>query len=73
MWRSTLAGAVFPAYKSFKALRTNDEEETQKWLKYWVIYVMFVVVQIVTDLVLTWCVAPSSLPCCVRGAALLRG
>lgn len=56
--RSTAAGAVFPAYKSFKALRTNDEEETQKWLKYWVIYALFIVAQFVTDLVLTWSVSP---------------
>ena len=51
---STLTGAVFPAYKSFKALRTNDEEETQKWLKYWVIYSLFIVAQFPADIILTW-------------------
>jgi len=52
--RSTAAGTVFPAYKSFKALRTNDEEETQKWLKYWVVYALFVVAQFMADLILPW-------------------
>lgn len=45
---------MFPAYKSFKALRTNDDDETQKWLKYWVIYAAFVLAQVPADYILCW-------------------
>ena len=39
LWLSFLVGFLYPAYKSFKALETtNDDEDDKQWLTYWVIF-----------------------------------
>ena len=38
-----IVGFLFPAYKSFKALRTNDTTDDKKWLTYWVVFSFFTV------------------------------
>jgi receptor expression-enhancing protein 5/6 len=35
---SHLFGFIWPAYKSFKALKSKEEEDDQQWLTYWVIF-----------------------------------
>ena len=32
---------VFPAYKSFKALESEDEKDDKRWLTYWIVFGFF--------------------------------
>jgi len=45
---------VYPCYKSFKALRSQDADEHTFWLTYWVVYGLFDLVEIVCDAFLAW-------------------
>ncbi|CAH8866227.1 unnamed protein product [Trichobilharzia szidati] len=33
-----LVGAVYPAYRSVKAIETHEKEDDTKWLTYWVVF-----------------------------------
>jgi len=49
-----LVGFIYPAYCSFKAIKSEDKEDDTQWLTYWVVYAFFVVVESLTDLLLHW-------------------
>lgn len=55
---STVAGVVYPAYQSFKAvqvLKTRGERaEAEKWLDYWAVYACLSVAERVLDKALPW-------------------
>jgi len=51
---SNLVGFIYPAYCSFKAIKSEDKEDDTQWLTYWVVYAFFVVVESLTDLLLHW-------------------
>lgn len=51
---TNLLGVVYPAYMSFKAIETKEEEDDKQWLTYWVVYGTFTVVDTVTDVLLFW-------------------
>ena len=39
VWISFLIGFLYPAYKSFKALETKDDDrDDQVWLTYWIVF-----------------------------------
>jgi receptor expression-enhancing protein 5/6 len=40
-----LAGFVYPAYMSFKALDTPDSEDDIQWLTYWVVFATFSILE----------------------------
>ncbi|GAB4822768.1 hypothetical protein N2152v2_009814 [Parachlorella kessleri] len=54
----TLAGVIYPAYASFKAVqvltRRRTTEEAEKWLTYWAVYASFSVVERLLDKALPW-------------------
>ncbi|MES1912122.1 MAG: hypothetical protein MHM6MM_004450 [Cercozoa sp. M6MM] len=50
-----LVGFVYPAYRSFKAIESDDKDDDTQWLMYWVVYSFFVVIEAFTD-VLFWIV-----------------
>ncbi len=56
--RSTVAGVIYPAYASFKAvqvLRTRREtQEAEKWLTYWAVYATLSLAERVLDKTLPW-------------------
>jgi|ERR1711990_989619 len=45
---------AYPAFKSIKALESNDKEDDTKWLTYWVVYGFFSVAEFFTDVILSW-------------------
>jgi len=49
-----LIAFVYPAYKSIKALESNDKDDDSKWLTYWVVYGFFSVAEFFADLILSW-------------------
>ena len=55
---STVAGVIYPAYASFKAVqvltRRRTTEEAEKWLTYWAVYASFSVVERLLDKALPW-------------------
>jgi receptor expression-enhancing protein 5/6 len=40
-----LAGFVYPAYMSFKALDTPDPQDDIQWLTYWVVFASFSIIE----------------------------
>lgn len=51
---SALLGNVYPAYASYKAVLSRDPEEHKQWLCYWVVAALFVVVELVGDVLISW-------------------
>ena len=49
-----LAGMLYPAYKSFKALKSPGEDDDKLWLTYWVVYALSTSVESVTDIFISW-------------------
>ncbi|XP_076064793.1 uncharacterized protein LOC143038922 [Oratosquilla oratoria] len=43
-------GTLFPAYYSYKAVRTKDVKEYVKWMMYWIVLAFFSLSETVTDL-----------------------
>jgi len=50
----TVIGFTYPAFMSYKALRTETNEDDQQWLMYWVVFSLFVCLEQVLDVVLPW-------------------
>ncbi|KAJ0412532.1 hypothetical protein ATCC90586_006899 [Pythium insidiosum] len=51
---TNLAGFIYPAYMSFKALSTPGTEDDTQWLTYWVVYAFFNLTEEVTDVLFSW-------------------
>jgi len=49
-----LIGFVFPAYKSIKAIESEDKNDDTQWLTYWVVYSSFMIVEFFSDILLSW-------------------
>merc|ERR1712221_30816 len=49
-----LIAFIYPAYKSIKALESNDKDDDSKWLTYWVVYGFFSCMEFFVDLILSW-------------------
>lgn len=47
-------GFLYPAYRSYKAIRTKDIREYQQWLMYWIIFAFFSTFEGLADLVVFW-------------------
>ncbi|XP_012719987.3 receptor expression-enhancing protein 1 isoform X2 [Fundulus heteroclitus] len=47
-------GTLYPAYSSYKAVKTKDVKEYVKWMMYWIIFALFTTVEVFTDLFLCW-------------------
>lgn len=61
----TLVSFVYPGYMSIKAILSQDTEDDQRWLKYWVLVSVLMVFQVAGDCLLSWvpgyCLAKASL------------
>lgn len=49
-----LAGVLYPAYCSFKAVRTRNMKAYVRWMIYWIVYALFSSVEAVTDMFVAW-------------------
>uniref|UniRef100_A0A672KWD0 Receptor expression-enhancing protein n=1 Tax=Sinocyclocheilus grahami TaxID=75366 RepID=A0A672KWD0_SINGR len=47
-------GNLYPAYCSYKAVKTKNVKEYVRWMMYWIIFALFTVVETVTDLTVAW-------------------
>ncbi|XP_038608407.1 receptor expression-enhancing protein 1 [Tachyglossus aculeatus] len=54
-WRTQLIfGTLYPAYYSYKAVKSKDIKEYVKWMMYWIIFALFTTAETFTDLFLCW-------------------
>ena len=42
-------GMLYPAYRSFKAVRTKDVKEYVKWMMYWIVFAVFCAIETFAD------------------------
>mmetsp|Transcript_31335 Transcript_31335/g.64937 ORF Transcript_31335/g.64937 Transcript_31335/m.64937 type:complete len:127 (+) Transcript_31335:157-537(+) len=49
-----IVGFMYPAYMSYKAIRTPAPDDDTQWLTYWVIFGMFSFVEFFLDIFLQW-------------------
>lgn len=47
-------GTLYPAYSSYKAVKTKNVKEYVKWMMYWIVFAFFTTAETVTDIVLSW-------------------
>ncbi len=45
-------GFLYPAYRSFKAIESDDHDDDTQWLTYWVVYAFFTVFDDLTEWIL---------------------
>lgn len=48
----SIVGFLYPAYRSFKALESDDKDDDTQWLTYWVVYAFFTVFDEMTSWIL---------------------
>uniref|UniRef100_F1LCU5 Receptor expression-enhancing protein n=1 Tax=Ascaris suum TaxID=6253 RepID=F1LCU5_ASCSU len=48
------AGTLYPAYRSYKAVRTKDVREYVKWMMYWIVFALFCFVETITDVIVSF-------------------
>ncbi|EGD78900.1 hypothetical protein PTSG_01876 [Salpingoeca rosetta] len=49
-----VVAVLWPAYASFKAIQTRNNDEYMRWMKYWVCYAVSFAVFAVADILLSW-------------------
>ncbi|XP_034738673.1 receptor expression-enhancing protein 2 [Etheostoma cragini] len=47
-------GTLYPAYSSYKAVKTKNVKEYVKWMMYWIVFALFSTAETATDLLLSW-------------------
>lgn len=49
-----VCGTLYPAYASYKAIRTRNAKEYAKWMMYWVVFAFFLSIETFSDVFLSW-------------------
>jgi len=49
-----LAGFLYPAYCSIKALESRNMDDDTQWLTYWVVFALFSVLEFFSDILVGW-------------------
>jgi len=47
-------GTLYPAYRSYKAIKNKDVREYVKWMMYWIIFAFFTTGETFADMFLSW-------------------
>lgn len=47
-------GTLYPAYASYKAVKTKNVKEYVKWMMYWIVFALFTCVETLGDLFISW-------------------
>ena len=50
----SIAGFVYPAFKSFEAIETKVKGDDTQWLVYWVIFAFFSIIEVFADFLIYW-------------------
>ncbi|XP_070367927.1 receptor expression-enhancing protein 1 isoform X8 [Equus asinus] len=53
-WGRLIFGTLYPAYYSYKAVKSKDIKEYVKWMMYWIIFALFTTAETFTDIFLCW-------------------
>jgi hypothetical protein len=48
------AGVLYPAYRSFKAVRNKDVKEYVKWMMYWIVFAIITCVEAIADVIISF-------------------
>ncbi|XP_063683590.1 receptor expression-enhancing protein 2-like isoform X3 [Bolinopsis microptera] len=48
------AGTLYPAYSSYKAVKTKNTREYVKWMMYWIVFAFFNALTLFTDIFISW-------------------
>ncbi|TNN58460.1 Receptor expression-enhancing protein 2 [Liparis tanakae] len=54
IWHHLAFGTLYPAYSSYKAVKTKNVKEYVKWMMYWIVFALFTTAETATDLLLSW-------------------
>ncbi|KAK1164627.1 receptor expression-enhancing protein 3-like [Acipenser oxyrinchus oxyrinchus] len=49
-----LFGTLYPAYSSYKAVKTKNVKEYVRWMMYWIVFALYTVLETITDLTVSW-------------------
>ncbi|KAM9312583.1 receptor expression-enhancing protein 4 [Gastrophryne carolinensis] len=47
-------GLLYPAYSSFKAVKTKNVREYVRWMMYWIVFALFMTVETFADIFVSW-------------------
>uniref|UniRef100_F7A9F0 Receptor expression-enhancing protein n=1 Tax=Monodelphis domestica TaxID=13616 RepID=F7A9F0_MONDO len=47
-------GMLYPAYASYKAVKTKNIREYVRWMMYWIVFAFFMTVETFTDIFISW-------------------
>ncbi|XP_063214959.1 receptor expression-enhancing protein 4 isoform X1 [Chroicocephalus ridibundus] len=47
-------GMLYPAYASYKAVKSKNIREYVRWMMYWIVFALFMATETVTDLLISW-------------------
>lgn len=47
-------GMLYPAYYSYKAVKTKNVKEYVRWMMYWIVFALYTVIETVADQTLAW-------------------
>ncbi|XP_025021618.1 receptor expression-enhancing protein 3 isoform X2 [Python bivittatus] len=45
---------LYPAYYSYKAVKTKNVKEYVRWMMYWIVFALYTVTETVADLLISW-------------------
>ncbi|KAM6432016.1 receptor expression-enhancing protein 4 isoform 2-T2 [Liasis olivaceus] len=49
-----LLGTLYPAYASYKAVRSKDVRAYVRWMMYWIVFALFMATEAVADVFVSW-------------------
>lgn len=47
-------GTLYPAYRSYKAIKNKDMREYVKWMMYWIVFALFTTLETMLDIFISW-------------------
>lgn len=53
-FNSLVLGTLYPAYRSYKAIKNKDVREHVKWMMYWIVFALFTTLETFSDIFFSW-------------------
>uniref|UniRef100_A0A2K6FT37 Receptor expression-enhancing protein n=1 Tax=Propithecus coquereli TaxID=379532 RepID=A0A2K6FT37_PROCO len=47
-------GMLYPAYASYKAVKTKNIREYVRWMMYWIVFALFMAAEVIMDIFISW-------------------